>query len=819
MTEFLLQLLGARADEVVRVADSSVALRGGWSVGWIVFLIVLMAAGIYWLYRNSPATLSPARKHILTALRILFLGLILCLFLRPVLSLTVEGSVRRMLVMLMDSSASMQIQDPRLQTEDRIRAGIALGDLDARGGLKQNLSGSLIPKVEQVSRLKLVQEAWQNEKLNLLPRLDREFDLSAFSFGQGVAELSARPVQTNDQAVPKPGASRNPTPFAWVNDLQAQSPVTAVGDALRDVMNRKRGQPLAGILLVTDGANNSGTSPLEIATLLRQENIPLFVHGVGITSPRDIIVGSLFAPDVSFVKDEVSVTVRIRAQGLAGQEATLNLSLNSDVVATQSITFAEDGEQVVPLHFTPQTEGEFDLTASIDPRPDEAVKDNNMRTQRLRVVDQKIKVLLVDQSPRWEFRYLQAMLMRDRRVVVSSLLIEADPKIARAKDSPYLDAFPSRREELFQYDLVIFGDVDPKAVSNAQLDNLSELVSRFGGALVMIAGKRFAPQAYRRGLMDKMLPVEYDAVTLDSTKDVSAEKPITLELTAAGKNSPMLRLSDKPEENVALWKELPPVYWVSKVARPKPAAEVLLVDPDPSKESRFGKMPVIAVQQYGLGQVMFVGTDNTWRWRKNVGDLYYTALWGQIAQRVSLPRLLGVSKLTQLTSDRQNYLTGDRVTVFARLYSAGYEPMKQPSVKGFFGLKSGLGPRPEVILRPIPEQPGLYRGEFVAPAAGSYQFLVEHDPNAPMDFSVTEPRFEFGATAMNEPLLRELSAATGGAFFREEDLYLLPETISNQSERVRSPLEVELWCSPIYFLLLLGVASAEWLLRKWSHLK
>jgi hypothetical protein len=246
---------------------------------------------------------------------------------------------------------------------------------------------------------------------------------------------------------------------------------------------------------------------------------------------------------------------------------------------------------------------------------------------------------------------------------------------------------------------------------------------------------------------------------------------------------------------------------------------VFLVDPDPARESRFGKMPVVALQQYGLGQVMFVGTDNTWRWRKNVGDIYYTALWGQIAQRVSWQRLLGVSKKTQLNTDRQNYMTGDRVTVYARLYAEGYEPVVDPAVKGIYGLKDGAGPKAEVTLRPIPEQAGLYRGEFIAPAAGAYQFFVERDPNAPLDFNVTEPKFEFGETAMNESLLRELAATTGGAFFREEDLHKLPEVIQQKTERVRSPLEVELWASPLYFLLLIGVVTVEWVLRKMSYLK
>jgi hypothetical protein len=217
--------------------------------------------------------------------------------------------------------------------------------------------------------------------------------------------------------------------------------------------------------------------------------------------------------------------------------------------------------------------------------------------------------------------------------------------------------------------------------------------------------------------------------------------------------------------------------------------------------------------------VMYIGTDNTWRWRKNVGDLYYTAIWGQIAQRVSLQRLLGGSKRTQLTTDRQNYTTGDRVSVYARLYSAGFEPIQEQSVKGFVSLKSAQETKTEVTLRAIPEQPGLFRGEFIAAGPGAYQFLVEQDLDTVLEFSVTEPRFEFGDTAMNESMLRELAATTGGAFFREEDLHKLPDTIRLKTERVQSPLEVELWSSPLYFLLLLAVVTAEWVLRKFSYLK
>ncbi len=818
MTELFLKLVGAKVDDAVHIAKASLAFRGGVGMGWYILLVLALGAVVWWMYRNSPTNLSPARKYTLASLRVLFIALILMLLLRPVLAFTVEGSVRRLLVMLLDTSSSMQIKDPRLTPDDQKRAAIAKNFLDPDKGLSQGLDGKHVKDVQQVARVDVLRGVLKNDRLNLLPRLDREFDLSAFSFGQGVAELSARKdelAQTNAVAAKEKKVTVDQ--FTWVDTLKATNQLTAIGDAVREVMNRKRGQPLAGVLLVTDGANNSGSQPREAADLARQEGVPLYIYGVGITRPRDIIVGNIFAPDVTFVKDEVAVTVRVRAQGLGSESADVTLKLGSDTVATQTISLTE-GEQVVPMRFTPQVQGEFDLTASIEPRADETVKDNNSRTHRLKVIDAKIKVLLVEQSPRWEFKYLQMMLLRDRRVELKCFLVEGNPRIAEGENTPYVAQFPSKKEDLFKYDLVIYGDVDPKNISSAQLDNLNEWVSKFGGALVMMAGKRFAPLAYRRTVMEKMLPVEFESSTLESTTDAQAEKPIKLELTAAGRASLMLRLSDKDDENVALWKSLPPVYWVAKVLRPKPAAEVLLVDPDPARESRFGKMPVIALQQYGLGQVMYIGTDNLWRWRKNVGDLYHTIIWGQIAQRVSMQHLLGVSKRTQITTDRQNYMTGERVTVYARLYGAGYEAIQEPAVKGIYGIKTG-GSKFETTLRPIPEQPGLYRGEFVAGAPGAYQFFVEQDLNVPLDFSVTEPKFELGETAMNEPLLKELAATTGGAFFREEDLHKLPETISLKTERVRSPLEVELWSSPLYFLLMLLVVTAEWVLRKMSHLK
>ncbi|MBL9168282.1 MAG: VWA domain-containing protein [Verrucomicrobiales bacterium] len=817
MTSGLLKLLGVKVDAGVDIANASLEFRGG--MGWGAWLIwvLLMGLFIYWTYRLSPPHLSRFRRALMVGLRCLFLAGLLLLLMRPVLAFTVEGSVRRLLVVLLDNSASLKIPDPRVSPEEQKRAAIARGLIDPKGGLSQSISTSDAQAVARSTRLSLVKGVLENQRLDLLANLQKNFDLAAYQFGQSVGDLMGSSASssggTNQPAVDIAIASD------WGNRLDGHHSTTALGDALREVSNRKRGQPLAGVVVVTDGANNSGSPPLEAADRLHSEGVPLYIYGVGLTAPRDIIVGNLLSPEVTFVQEELDVTVRVRGQGLAGQTATLKLQLG-DQTLEKPITFSGNVEQVVVFTITPQNEGEFDLQASIAPRTDEAVTDNNSRKQRIKVIDAKINVLLVDQSPRWEFRYLQAMLLRDRRVNMKCYLVEGDPAIARTEKSPYLSSFPARREDLLKFDLVIFGDVDPRFVTPTQQEYLNELVSKFGGAMLMVAGRRYTPQAYRRSTLYSMLPVEFEGIGADVASDLAiADKPIALELTSAGRTSPIMRLDENESRNREVWQKLPPVYWVSRVSRPKPAAEVLLVDPDPAKESRFGKMPIVALHQYGLGQVMYVGTDNTWRWRKNSGDVYYTAFWGQLVQRLALPRLLGGNKRIQLTTDRQNYLAGDRVTVYARLYSSSFEAIQEPVVKGQFVKRGETSPSTEVLLRTLPDQPGLYRGEFIAGASGDYQFTVDLDSSAPLDFSVIEPQFELGDTAMNETLLDQMAKVTGGAFLREEDLHKLPQLIASKTEKVRSPLEVELWASPLVFLLLLLLATAEWVIRKLNYLK
>jgi hypothetical protein len=813
MTDFLLKLCGQKVEGASRVSGVEFALRNGSWLPWCIALAVVLAVLAWWSYRrDAGALVSPGKRRVLTALRMLLFALLLLLLLRPVLAFRVDTAIRRAFLALVDVSASMKIADPRVEAADVKRAAIATGALDLKKGLEQPLSPDAAAALKSLPRVEVMRAMLNQPKLNLWPTLRREMDVSAFTFGTVLGEVP------NDL----PNAERS---APWLDALKPDAVSTALGDSLKELLRRKRGQPLAGVFVVTDGASNTGVSTLEAARFAQQEGVPLFIYGVGIVTPRDIIVGNLTTQEVAFVNDSLASTVRVRGQGLRGESAKVVVRMvplkdgapdgEGEVVAEKEVQFGDDEESLVAFNFTPTKIGDFEMRAAVEPRTDEASRENNSAARRIRVVDSKVKVLYVETAPRWEFRYLQSMWMRDRRLDLKMVLLEGDASLAEGEGTPFLPRIPEKREELFRYDLIVIGDVAPSRFSAAQSAALEDFVQRFGGCVLFIAGPRHAPSAFAGTVFEKLIPVE-----LETSAPQNAVPPnvgTTAELSAQGRAHPMLKLGESEEENALAWKGFGKLFWTARVFRAKPAAQVLLVDAETSRANRHGKLVIAAEHQYGLGRVLWMGTDNTWRWRRNMGERFHTMLWGQIAQKLGMHHLLGGSKLTQLTTDKQSYTAGERVSITGRIANADYTPMRDAKVPSTLGIAGK--PDQEVELRAVPDQPGAYRADFIAQTAGIYRFATKRDAKTVLEFSVAEPRFESGETAMNEAALREMAAVTGGGFFREENLHDLPAAISAKTERIATTLDGELWSSPIFFLLILLVGSLEWLLRKKWQLK
>ncbi|MGF1450328.1 MAG: hypothetical protein ACFB20_13045 [Opitutales bacterium] len=776
-------LLGLPGDQTARLSDAEWSLQTPIGTWTLIFLCSVLFGAVVYLYRRTERRITPARRLTLMGLRIAVIAYVLALLQQPLLTLYVEDAIRRLLVIGVDNSSSLKIEDKRT-TQDALRVALALDAIDPTRGLSQNVTGST-DRFNSVSRLEVVRAVLSNERMDLLPRLEEKFDLAFFSFGERLQEMTTPTFEDDDRPL---------------TDFAAESPRTYLGTSVREILNRKRGQPVAGLFLLTDGASNGGLPPDSAAAQAAEEAVPLYLYGVGVTTPRDIVVSQLFVPEVATVDDAVVASIRFRGQDLQYFPATVELRLDGRVIASQQVEFTGQ-EQSLELEFVPRQTGDFNLEARIAPIADETSPENNAQKARIRVIDTQINVLLVERAPRWEFRYLEALLARDRRIDLDIFLLEAHPSLADDANSPYITTLPERREDLFEYDVIILGDVPPETLGEAQLNAIKDWVSQFGGGLVLLAGRQHNPWAYTRGPIAELLPVELGT---DRPGQAGSffDQPVALNITPAGEQNPMLQLQSGGAANLDYWNTLPPLFWVANVSQAKPTAEVLAVDPSLVRATRFGPMPVVALQGFGLGAALYVGTDNLWRWRAQDGGEPHVRFWSKVVQRMALTRLLTSSELSQVNFQRNDYVAGESLQVFARLFRPGYLPFREPQVPVTVSYTplpdaADLEPRQwQVFLQPVAGQEGRYQQQIVATQPGTYAVSVDHDPEARVETLVTQPLFELGETSMNEALLRRMAETSGGRFFREEDLHRLPDLLNAEAEKVRTPVDVEVWASP-----------------------
>ncbi len=809
--------------------------------GWVLAGLVLAALAAWWTYHRSPHPLLVRRA--MAGLRFLFLAGIILLLHQPSLTLTLLETGRRELILLVDDSASMRIRDRRTDPADVARAAMALGALPSEPGRLADGGKAKAGDFATLTRLDLARAALTNAENRILEQLEGDYAVTVEGFA-GETRDDAPPPDGAPPAIPKaPTPVAGDSAAAALARLSGSGKSTALGEAVARLVAARRGQPVAGIVLVTDGANNSGMAPLEAAALAADAKIPLHAYGTGIAAPRDLAVVGVFADELVFIEDEVAVTARLRGGGMSGATVRAELKVDGQTMAAENVVLDAKGDGTARLVFKPKAAGDIELRVEVPVLADETVPENNARTARVRVIDKRIKVLWAEDAPRYEFKHLLPLLLRDKRLEMKIFLRQADPTLRGAEGSPLLEAFPATEAELAAFDVLMLGDVDPKAFTPQQTAAIARLVSDFGGGLIAIAGRNFMPGAWMSTPVGRVLPIESARAAAGAAQP--SEKPIRLSLTAAGHNEPGLRLADSDAENARLWEAFAPVYWAVRVAGLKPGAQALLVDP--GQDSGAGGMPVVATQTYGLGRSFFVGTDNTWRWRRNRGEAAWVRLWSGLIQRLALQRLLGETKRTQLTLDRLAYQSGDRVAVYARLYDKSLRPLQAGTVEGAFAPRDKSGKRaatPEtpVVLNPVPDQPGVFRGEFPVVAEGAWQFYVKPDPAAGADFDVAPAAFELGDTALNAELLMEIAATGGGGFFREESLTSLPDRVRASLEKalasggagetagrgakatargaaIETTAMIDLWSSPAFFALLLLPALIEWTVRRRLQLK
>ena len=783
----------------------------GLDPGWALLSWIVLGLLLWWIHGRL-LTSTPRRKRILiVGLRLLFIGALLFTVTRPVLVTTLVEKVRQKLIVLVDASASMDLADLRATPEDRARALIASGKLAPDAGPAADAPVS----EARPTRREVLKSLAANSKLDLWTKLDERAELTFYTFGNDATEA------------PPPAAGQSGAAIArqFFDQLPASDQTTALGESLRQVIDRHRGEPLAGVFIITDGANNRGLAPSEAAASARAEGVPLFLYGVGVTEPRDVAVTSADAPRIAFLKEKVTVRVRLTANGYENLPIILTLRDPSDTaggtLAETTVMLPARGGVDTELSFTPDKHGERSLEVAAKPLEGEASTENNVSSVRIRVIDNRVRVFMIEQEPRWDWRYLLDFLQDDRRLTLQCVLLDGDPSLLQLPNTPFLEKLPDDRSTLYDSDIILLGDVDPARLGQARMQLIREWVDQAGGGLVFLAGPNHNPRSYIGTPLEPLLPV----VPLSGPADEFSARhpePANLVLTSAGARSPLLRLAENERDNSAAWRKFAGVRWTAKVARARPGAEVLLVDPSASRTTPSGPGPVLARQRFGRGEVMYFGFNETYRWRSEIGGKYYSQIWSQIFQALSLERLSGASKQVQLRVDRPEYQLGERVVISGRLYQADFKPLIAdvvPARASRTDADAALLPPQEVMLRPVPDEAGGYRAEFSPAVAGRYAFSTLLDPSAVVEFDVIEPRLEQADAAMNLALLDATATAGGGRLFREENLFELPKHVEQKGGSVTSFKRLELAYSPILLALLLLFASAEWLVRRLNRLK
>ena len=785
------------------VPFAAIAFRG-WFPWWLALPVLLLAAaGVVFLYLSESKRVPLVTRMLLAGLRALLVATVLFLILRPTWLTETRGDRYRPIGLLIDASASMKADDPRPNFSDQWRVAIATGAAPPEQPIPDSSGGVPANVPTKPTRWDVAKAALTNPKLDLTGKLRALGPLEAAAFGttrDGLDPLSAN----------------------WLNGVKPDKPRTALADAAFELLTRDENQLPAAVVLVTDGRENaSGRSLDDLAKECSRLGVPLHVYGVGSSSFGQLQIRDVLAQDTLFVDDTAVVPVRFRSKGFAGGKVEFKLLLNGREVGSESVDAADGDDLRAAVKFVPtkadaETSGKQELKVVARYIGDGGEPVTDELSKAVKVVDRKLKVLSIDAQPRWDFKFIQRGLMRDRRCEPKFILTDGDPKAMKSGE-PFLPSFPATRQELLGYDLLILGDIPAAYLTQEQQGWVRDFVAE-GGGLIQIAGKANGPASFVGTPLADVLPVEFDSAKfkMDPNARTTGFRPRP---TPLGDRSALLSLDDNPKDSKQVWESLPPIQWFFPVKKLKPAAEVLLVHPS-ERLPNGDPMPLLAAHYYGKGYVLFAGFDETWRWRRNEADKYFFRFWSQAIYAAGVPRTLG-TKMTQLSLDTPDPALGSTGQVYARLLDANLRPVKVEKITATAErVDSADSDRStKVVLNALPNHPGEFVATIPFNREGRFTLKVENgDDTATLDYRVSLPaNHELAPGGMAEEEMRKLAAGSGGKFYREEDLHKLPSDIQRKTTPFVQKEEIVLW-NGWMLLLVIALFAAEWTVRKLNSL-
>jgi uncharacterized membrane protein len=523
--------------------------------------------------------------------------------------------------------------------------------------------------------------------------------------------------------------------------------------------------------------------------------------------PRRVLVGS-----------RLNIETIVGLSGYGATKVLLSVREDGRAIKTEEANLRGNDTEAVNLEITPTTPGIHRYTVEVTPLDGELTVDNNKQDSLVEVIEGPLRILHVEGEPRWELGKIRESIQpNEKNVTLVSLQRTGENKFYRqgiAGQTELAAGFPKSEEELFSYHALIVGSVEAGFFTADELRSIEAFVSRRGGGLLALGGRlAFDGGKYKGTTIDDLLPVSLTGGPVDEANSFSPVfKPI---LTGAGQAHPITRLHEDRGANQKAWNELPPISVSQVLTNVKPGASVLLEAR--RIEGPAQAAPLLVQQRYGRGQTLALTASDTWRWRMKVDSKNnaHETFWRQMLRYL----VSSTPPQVEIGAEKEVYALDDTINVVADIRDKRFNPV--PDAQATARVTKPSGAIVDVPLKfTTLNSVNTYAGEFKADELGQLRIeLIGTSAtigtlNAKSTMLVTDLNREYYSAAQNSDLLKRIASETGGKYYTTAEAQsLLDDLIYRQtpySERVTK----DLWDMPVNFMLIIGLLSAEWFLRK-----
>ncbi|MDV6033494.1 MAG: hypothetical protein F9B45_26075 [Phycisphaera sp. RhM] len=580
----------------------------------------------------------------------------------------------------------------------------------------------------------------------------------------------------------------------------------------------ERHESAVAFVLVSDGDFNRGRSPVQAAAEIaarsggraRVDSIPI---GSADRLP-DIELVSADVPTFGVVGKPVRVPFTIRNWFSETRDVTVSLLQDDRAADAQTVSIRGGARFDGAFVWQSDQAGTYTLTFQTPVIESEMNRENNRLSKTIEIREEKLRVLVIEGIPRWEYRYLRNALLRDPGIDVSCLLFHPQLPGMGGGGEDYLASMPEDPAELASYDVIFLGDV---GIAEGQLTveqcrQIRGLVEQQAVGLVLMPGTRGQQASLLPSELGELVPVVIDPAR---PLGVGNGAPASFALTGAGRRSLLTALDDDPQTNWAVWESLPGFYWHAAVTRAKAGSEVLAVHAESSNQ--YGRVPLLVTRPAGAGKVLFMGSDSVWRWRMGVEDQYHYRFWGQVIRWMAYQRNMAVGETMRLSYRPDQPQIGETVTLRASVMTSDGTPSQADAA--MLEIVSPTGSSQSLRLQREDSQWGVFTTQTQLDQYGVYALTLRH----PTEDSTVTARVAVqgrGGEQVGRParrdIMMEVAKVGRGQTFAPDQINQLVDQLNRLPPDPSTMRRIQWWNHPAVLSAMIAGLALFWIGRKWA---